>query len=149
MEAAGAGPGHYSTTDSLQNLGLCSCIESPFSVAMFNFYMFCAVEPCPSAQLILKRCTLHVDSTGLPNRTLLHGTCMRYVLAGASQCRGLSIPGPLIMQVSSAYPHIGIGDGSVLRRAIVDKNARVGRNVKVRGLCLAQSRERTHGYYCC
>ena len=28
-------------------------------------------------------------------------------------------------------PNVGIGDGSVIRNAIIDKNARIGRNVKL------------------
>ncbi|MCA9978268.1 MAG: glucose-1-phosphate adenylyltransferase, partial [Anaerolineales bacterium] len=31
-------------------------------------------------------------------------------------------------------PHIGIGNGSVIKGAIIDKNARIGRNVKIRSI---------------
>lgn len=34
-------------------------------------------------------------------------------------------------KVGPAYPHIGVGPGCTIRRAVVDKNARIGSNVQV------------------
>ncbi len=34
----------------------------------------------------------------------------------------------------SGRPHIGIGDGSVIEAAIIDKNARIGKNVQIRNI---------------
>jgi glucose-1-phosphate adenylyltransferase len=51
--------------------------------------------------------------------------------------RGADIEETLIMGVDSHYPDapgappVGVGEGTVIRRAIVDKNARIGRNVKI------------------
>ncbi|MEL6902752.1 MAG: glucose-1-phosphate adenylyltransferase, partial [Cyanobacteria bacterium J06606_4] len=43
---------------------------------------------------------------------------------------------------------IGIGEGSVIRRAIIDKNARIGRNVKIINKDNVEEAEReADGYY--
>jgi glucose-1-phosphate adenylyltransferase len=38
-----------------------------------------------------------------------------------------------VENVRLGRPNIGIGDGSVIEQAIVDKNARIGTNVVIRG----------------
>jgi glucose-1-phosphate adenylyltransferase len=51
--------------------------------------------------------------------------------------RGADIERTLIMGVDSHYPDapgappVGVGEGTVIRSAIVDKNARIGRNVRI------------------
>ena len=43
---------------------------------------------------------------------------------------------------------MGIGEGSVIRRAIIDKNARIGRNVQIVNKDNVQEAEReSDGYY--
>ena len=43
---------------------------------------------------------------------------------------------------------MGIGEGSVIRRAIIDKNARIGKNVKIINKDNVQEAEReSEGYY--
>ena len=44
-------------------------------------------------------------------------------------------------QLNSELPPLGIGDGTVIENAIVDKNCRIGRNVKVRGGSGIEDRE--------
>jgi glucose-1-phosphate adenylyltransferase len=41
-------------------------------------------------------------------------------------------------------PHLGVGDGSIIERAILDKDARVGRNVRIRNLRNIQTEEGTN-----
>ena len=37
----------------------------------------------------------------------------------------------LKLNIEREVPHIGIGEGSVIRRAILDKNVRIGKNVRL------------------
>ena len=43
--------------------------------------------------------------------------------------------------LSSELPPLGIGDGTIIENAIVDKNCRIGRNVKVCGGSEVEDRE--------
>ena len=48
--------------------------------------------------------------------------------------------------INRAYPRIGIGPNCVIRRAIIDKNARIGAGVQI----LNEAREKVHdgdGYF--
>jgi glucose-1-phosphate adenylyltransferase len=59
------------------------------------------------------------------------------VIGLRSDIRGARITRALIMGVDSNYPDfpgappVGIGEGSEVRNAIVDKNARIGRGVRI------------------
>ncbi|HEY9762569.1 MAG TPA: glucose-1-phosphate adenylyltransferase [Trichocoleus sp.] len=77
---------------------------------------------------ILKNCRIHHSVIGLRQR--VHSDC----IIEDSLLMGLDYYEPL----SESNQHLtrgkipmGIGEGTVVRRAIIDKNARVGRNVKI------------------
>jgi glucose-1-phosphate adenylyltransferase len=59
------------------------------------------------------------------------------VIGLRSDIRGSKLERTLIMGVDSYYPEfpgappVGVGEGSEIRNAIIDKNARIGRNVKI------------------
>ncbi len=49
--------------------------------------------------------------------------------------------------VSRAKPHVGIGENSVVSRAIIDKNARIGKNVRLVNLQNVETRDGDDGSY--
>lgn len=77
---------------------------------------------------ILKNCRIHHSVIGLRQR--VHADCLieDSLLMGADFYEPLSESSRHLTR--SKIP-IGIGDGTTIRRAIVDKNARVGRNVQI------------------
>jgi glucose-1-phosphate adenylyltransferase len=67
-----------------------------------------------------------------------HSTIERSVIGIRSRIRHATIRGSLLMgidvdppDVPPGSPPLGIGEGTVIERAIVDKNARIGRNVRL------------------
>jgi len=70
---------------------------------------------------------------------VLEGSTFNHSVVGMrSSVRGASLDHVLLMGVDSHYPDtdpsappVGVGPGSVIRNAIIDKNARIGRDVRV------------------
>lgn len=79
----------------------------------------------------LDRCVVAEGVTATRSRLVSSIVGIRSVLRGARVSRSL------LMGADEEYPEIhgappvGIGEGSVIEEAIVDKNARVGRNVRI------------------
>jgi glucose-1-phosphate adenylyltransferase len=70
---------------------------------------------------------------------LVNSTVTDSVVGLRSSINGATISRTLVMGVDSYYPDapegappVGIGEGSVIENAIIDKNARIGRNVRIR-----------------
>ncbi len=77
---------------------------------------------------ILNGATIKSSIVGLRSR-IDEGTHIESaVLMGADYYQSLD---ELRQEVATGIPHIGIGSNSVIRRAIVDKNARIGANVRL------------------
>lgn len=49
--------------------------------------------------------------------------------------------------IDKGIPHIGIGENSMIRRAIIDKNVRIGKNVKLLNLSGIENRDDENGCY--
>ncbi|MDQ3131568.1 MAG: glucose-1-phosphate adenylyltransferase [Acidobacteriota bacterium] len=49
--------------------------------------------------------------------------------------------------VNNAKPHIGIGENCLIRRAIIDKNARIGKNVKILNQAGIENKDGENGCY--
>jgi glucose-1-phosphate adenylyltransferase len=49
--------------------------------------------------------------------------------------------------LAAGIPNIGIGSGTLIRRAIIDKNVRIGRNVKLLNLGNVQEHDDPNGCY--
>ena len=69
---------------------------------------------------------------------LKNSTVKNSVIGIRAVVQGAELENVLLMGVDSKYkdmgagaPPVGIGEGSVIRRAILDKNARIGRNVRI------------------
>ena len=91
----------------------------------------------------------HADRTMIGDGSLIYDSTIRDAVVGIRTCiRGADIRRALIMGVDESYPDagpgappVGIGEGTVIRNAIVDKNARIGKNchlVNERGVREAQ-----------
>ncbi len=86
---------------------------------------------------ILQDC--HFDHTLLGEGSLLEGATVSHSVIGIrSSVRGANLDHVLLMGVDSHYPDggptappVGVGSGSVIRNAIIDKNARIGRDVRI------------------
>lgn len=77
---------------------------------------------------ILKNCRIHHSVIGLRQR--VHSDCLieDSLLMGADFYEPLSESS---QHLTRGKIPIGIGEGTVVRRAIIDKNARIGRNVQI------------------
>ncbi len=79
------------------------------------------------------------DHALLGDGSRLEGADIRYSVIGIrASVRGATLDHVLLMGVDSLYPDddpsfppVGVGPGSVIRNAIIDKNARIGRNVRI------------------
>jgi len=79
------------------------------------------------------------DHALLGEGSVLEGSTFNHSVIGMrSSVRGASLDHVLLMGVDSHYPDagplappVGVGPGSVIRNAIIDKNARIGRDVRV------------------
>lgn len=49
--------------------------------------------------------------------------------------------------IDKGIPHIGIGENSIIRRAIIDKNVRIGKNVKLLNLSGIENKDDENGCY--
>lgn len=76
---------------------------------------------------------LLADGSHLERATIAHSVIgIRSVVRGASLDRALLMGVDSHLQMPDAeQPSIGIGEGSVISNAIIDKNARIGRNVSI------------------
>jgi len=81
-----------------------------------------------------------------------HSAIERSVIGVRSRIRHAVIRGSLLMGIDvdppdppAGAPPLGIGEGSVIERAIVDKNARIGRNVRIINARGLQEAEGTAG----
>ncbi len=89
-------------------------------------------ESIISEGCILKKCRIHKSVIGLRQR--IHADCEidSSLLIGSDFYEKMDEKGefPVSIDQPNTIP-IGIGEGSVIRRAIIDKNARIGRNVQI------------------
>ena len=98
---------------------------------------------------ILKKCRIHNSVVGLRQR--IHADCEidSALLIGADYYEEMDENGefPLSAKEPDKIP-IGIGSGSVIRKAIIDKNARIGKNVQIINKDNVEEAEREEeGYY--
>lgn len=98
---------------------------------------------------ILKECRIHNSVIGLRQR--IHAGCEidSALLIGADYYEEMDENGefPLSAEQPGKIP-IGIGAGSVIRKAIIDKNARIGKNVQIINKDNVEEAEREdEGYY--
>ncbi len=94
---------------------------------------------------ILKNCRIHHSVIGLRQRINADCVIEDALLMGADFYEPLSESS---QQVTQGKIPIGIGEGSVIRRAIIDKNARIGANVQIVNKDHIQEAEREDlGFY--
>jgi glucose-1-phosphate adenylyltransferase len=94
---------------------------------------------------ILKNCRVHHSVIGLRQR--IHADCVieHAMLMGSDYYEPLSESS---QHLTRGKIPIGIGEGTVVRRAIIDKNARIGRNVQIVNKENVQEAEREDlGFY--
>lgn len=94
---------------------------------------------------ILKECRIHNSVIGLRQR--IHTNCEidSSLVMGCDYYEATDEGGQL--DTDAKLP-MGIGEGSVIRRAIIDKNARIGRNVQIVNKDNVEEAEReSEGYY--
>lgn len=94
---------------------------------------------------ILKNCRVHHSVIGLRQR--IHADCLieHAMLMGSDYYEPLSESS---QHLTRGKIPIGIGEGTVVRRAIIDKNARIGRNVQIVNKENVQEAEREDlGFY--
>ncbi|EDX85302.1 glucose-1-phosphate adenylyltransferase [Synechococcus sp. PCC 7335] len=106
-------------------------------------------ESIISEGCILKKCRIHNSVVGLRQR--IHAGCEidSALLIGADYYEEMHENGefPLAANQPGKIP-IGIGSGSVIRKAIIDKNARIGKNVQIINKDGVEEAEREdEGYY--
>ncbi|MEM9148888.1 MAG: glucose-1-phosphate adenylyltransferase [Cyanobacteria bacterium P01_F01_bin.3] len=106
-------------------------------------------ESIISEGCILKNCRIHKSVIGLRQR--IHANCEidSSLLIGSDYYEKMDENGesPVTAEQPDTIP-IGIGEGSVIRRAIIDKNARIGRNVQIINKDNVDEIEReAEGYY--
>ncbi|MEO0532322.1 MAG: glucose-1-phosphate adenylyltransferase [Cyanobacteria bacterium P01_A01_bin.123] len=77
---------------------------------------------------ILKNCQVHHSVVGLRQRISADCVIEDSLLIGADYYEPLSESS---QHLTRGKVPIGIGEGSIVRRAIIDKNARIGRNVQI------------------
>ena len=94
---------------------------------------------------ILKNCRVHHSVIGLRQRIHANCTIEDSLLMGADYYEPLSESS---QHLTRGKIPIGIGEGSTIKRAIVDKNARIGRNVQIVNKEKIQEAEREDlGFY--
>jgi glucose-1-phosphate adenylyltransferase len=94
---------------------------------------------------ILKNCRIHHSVIGLRQRINADCVIEDSLLMGADFYEPLSESS---QQITQGKIPIGIGEGSVVRRAIIDKNARIGANVQIINKDRIQEAEREDlGFY--
>ncbi|MGB5974104.1 MAG: glucose-1-phosphate adenylyltransferase, partial [Nodosilinea sp.] len=94
---------------------------------------------------ILKNCRINHSVIGLRQRINADCVIEDSLMMGADYYEPLSESS---QHLTRGKIPIGIGEGSVIRRAIIDKNARVGRNVQIVNKDSVQEAEREDlGFY--
>ncbi|MEL6854174.1 MAG: glucose-1-phosphate adenylyltransferase, partial [Cyanobacteria bacterium J06607_13] len=102
-------------------------------------------ESIVSEGCILKKCRIHNSVIGLRQRIGADCEIDSALLIGADYYEKMDLDKEV--PKTDQIP-IGIGEGSVIRRAIIDKNARIGRNVKIINKDNVEEAEReADGYY--
>ncbi|MEL6261631.1 MAG: glucose-1-phosphate adenylyltransferase, partial [Cyanobacteria bacterium J06626_6] len=102
-------------------------------------------ESIVSEGCILKQCRIHNSVIGLRQRVGANCEIDSALLIGADYYEKMDLDKEV--PKTDQIP-IGIGEGSVIRRAIIDKNARIGRNVKIINKDNVEEAEREgDGYY--
>lgn len=124
------------------NLGLTKQPQPPFSFYQEDAPIYTRSRYLPPSKLldcrvtesiigegcILKNCEVHHSVIGLRQR--IHENCVIQdaLLMGADYYEPLSESS---QHLTRGKIPIGIGEGTVIRKTIVDKNARIGRNVQI------------------
>lgn len=103
-----------------------------------------------------------IDNSMVSEGCILNGVFARNSIIGLRSRldNGVKIESSIIMgsdffepieeikaDIASGTPHIGIGENSVIRRAIVDKNVRIGKNVKILNQPLVENKDGENGMY--
>ena len=89
-------------------------------------------ESIVSEGCILKNCRVHNSVIGLRQRINANCEIDSSLLIGSDYYEQMNVHSefPVSAENADEIP-IGIGEGSVIRKAIIDKNARIGRNVQI------------------
>ena len=113
----------------------------------FNF--FDAASPIYTRSRYLPPSKIHdcdIDNSMVSEGCILNGVTARNSILGLRSRidKGAQIESSIVMgadfyesigeiqgNLNAGKPHLGIGENSVIRRAIIDKNARIGRNVQL------------------
>jgi glucose-1-phosphate adenylyltransferase len=129
----------------------------------FNF--FDASAPIYSRSRYLPPSKLHncdIDNSMVSEGCILNGAKVRRSIIGLRSRidKGVDIENSIVMgsdvfeslaeieeNLVSGRPHLGIGSGTVIRRAILDKNVRIGKNVKLLNLQNAETYDAADGSY--
>lgn len=102
-------------------------------------------ESMISEGCIIKNCRIHHSVLGIRTRVEANCTVEDTMIMGADYYQ------PYDKRQESrrnGKPPIGIGEGSTIRRAIIDKNAHIGKNVMiVNKECIEESNREELGYY--
>ncbi len=123
----------------------------------FNF--FDASAPIYTRSRYLPPSKMHgcdIDNSMLSEGCILNGVHVRNSIIGLRSRidNGVDIQDSIVMgsdyfesfaeirnNIANNTPHIGIGENSVIRRAIIDKNVRIGKNVKLLNQDGAENRD--------
>ena len=129
----------------------------------FNF--FNAEAPIYTRSRHLPPSKLHgcdIDNSMVAEGCILNGVYARNSILGLRSRvdPGVRIENSIIMgsdffetldemkaDLAAGLPHIGIGSNTLIRRAIIDKNVRIGRNVKLLNLANVQELDDPNGCY--
>ena len=129
----------------------------------FNF--FNAEAPIYTRSRHLPPSKLHscdIDNSMVAEGCILNGVYARNSILGLRSRvdPGVRIENSIVMgsdffetldemkaDLGAGIPHIGIGSGTLIRRAIIDKNVRIGRNVKLLNLASVQEQDGPNGCY--
>lgn len=103
-----------------------------------------------------------IDNSMVSEGCILNGVCVRNSIIGLRSRidKGVDIQDSIIMgadyfesfeeigsNIATNTPHIGIGENTVIRRSIIDKNVRIGRNVKLLNQGGADRRDSNDGSF--
>jgi glucose-1-phosphate adenylyltransferase len=129
----------------------------------FNF--FNAEAPIYTRSRHLPPSKLHtcdIDNSMVAEGCILNGVYARNSIIGLRSRvdPGVKIENSILMgsdlfqtleemksDLAAGIPNIGIGSGTLIRRAIIDKNVRIGRNVKLLNLANVQEHDDPNGCY--
>ena len=111
-------------------------------------YLDCSIsESIIGEGCILKKCRIHHSVLGVRSRIETGTTIEESLIMGADYYQPFAEHQSTIELEDDQVP-LGIGSDTVIRRAIVDKNARIGRNVQIINKDRVQDAERENlGFY--